>query len=331
MMIKRIAAISCFVAFVISLLGGCNLAREDSGTDHTEGDRMIGILITPEHLDLFDMESYLNDNMTRLANNGNSTMNREDSRKYAGRLYAKRMANPPTEVNGVQGTTTFISDNDDYVFEGVDGLRFFMVSVHAPGASIPYHANIMDEGVSDVHLAVHGTDEAESLSLEGTVFVAPQEGSKVYYFNPVYQDSDGNVYALSGSGISGDMNAEGTAYSQNIKSSTTRVENGKKKTEDFSVNVSISVKLAPWKVKLLQMNKDHEIVAQAEYPSDAMPDSITPESQTEYIIIENHSKIADGSKRVLRDIYDRNDKQIKTFHILENGVCVGKDTTIGWE
>lgn len=45
---------------MLTLLSGCQLAREDEGEN---GDRLVGVFVTTEYIDLFDMERYLNDNL----------------------------------------------------------------------------------------------------------------------------------------------------------------------------------------------------------------------------------------------------------------------------
>lgn len=47
-------------------LTGCSLARTDLPDQGTETERLIGVFLTTEYLDLFDMEGYLKDHPGQL-------------------------------------------------------------------------------------------------------------------------------------------------------------------------------------------------------------------------------------------------------------------------
>ena len=74
----------------LCLLSGCALARpeaeEGTGMDQ---DMMVGVFITREYLDLFDFESYLEDNLNTVINGGGE-ISPENMAKYEGRLYAEK-------------------------------------------------------------------------------------------------------------------------------------------------------------------------------------------------------------------------------------------------
>ena len=57
-----IAAI-CLATILLIILSGCRLAREDAGENASE-ERLIGVFLTTESLDLFDFDSYLKDNIS---------------------------------------------------------------------------------------------------------------------------------------------------------------------------------------------------------------------------------------------------------------------------
>lgn len=71
---------------LLSMTTACQLAKEDLSEESTQ-DRLIGVFITCRHLDLFDTEGFIKDNINDLANGGNMT--NSNSEKYNGRLYAK--------------------------------------------------------------------------------------------------------------------------------------------------------------------------------------------------------------------------------------------------
>ena len=60
-MSKRIICICCAI-IIAFLLNGCQLAREGGNVGHP--DELVGVFITTEYVDLFDMEGYLNDDFS---------------------------------------------------------------------------------------------------------------------------------------------------------------------------------------------------------------------------------------------------------------------------
>ena len=66
------------------LVSGCSLAlpEEDGKTD---GDPMVGVLITTQPLDLFDSEAYLSENASTILNGG--MIRADDAEKYSNALF----------------------------------------------------------------------------------------------------------------------------------------------------------------------------------------------------------------------------------------------------
>ena len=66
------------------LLSGCSLAlpEEDGKTD---GDPMVGVLVTTQPLDLFDSEAYLRENASTVLNGG--MIRADDAEKYSNALF----------------------------------------------------------------------------------------------------------------------------------------------------------------------------------------------------------------------------------------------------
>lgn len=76
------------IALILALalvLSGCSMLREDGAP--AQEDRLVGIYITPEYVDTFDLEAYFEDNASSLINGGGE-ISREDSAKYSQRIYA---------------------------------------------------------------------------------------------------------------------------------------------------------------------------------------------------------------------------------------------------
>ena len=56
-------------SIICSLLTGCSLAVEDAENGKA-GDKLVGVLITKEHIDLFDFDTYMNEHVSVIANEG---------------------------------------------------------------------------------------------------------------------------------------------------------------------------------------------------------------------------------------------------------------------
>jgi hypothetical protein len=104
------------ISFTLGL-AGFSLANPEAAKSLQE-DRLVGVFITTEYLDLFDFEKYLNDNMGSFGG-GEIRMDGETA-EYQGRLYAAlKERSMKNEENGELVTTK------EYVFEEVEGFVFY--------------------------------------------------------------------------------------------------------------------------------------------------------------------------------------------------------------
>lgn len=324
-MMRYKVRISAFflTAIMLSVLAGCQLAREDAGTDNNE-DRLIGVFLTTEYLDLFNMEGYLNDNIGRFTS-GEIDMD-STAKKYQGRLYAELRPKTLTNTETGEEVTT-----EEYIFPGVEGITYFSASVPAAAEHEGYVTSRSDEAISDGHTNLNYGDKGNSTAMEGTVFVSPNH-AQTYYYNPVYQSSDGRVYAITGSGFfAAGVQDEGSVYSQTLDATYTTTENGKSTTESISVKISISVMNPPGKIVVMQMGADSSVVLRTEYIPGEMPKTIVPEKNTEYIVVETHKTGSNGDDFITRNLYSKDAESLETFFCREDGVCVKQWTIIKWD
>ncbi len=313
----------CLAIALIFGLSGWSLAREDTGENAYE-DRLAGVLVTTEYLDLFDFDSYLNDNIGSIMN-GQTTID-SSAQEYQGRLYATMTTKTRTFEDG-----TSIQD-PEYTFEGLKGIQHFVVRVPATEGREAYTASQSDEAVTGGHASYNYGDEERSVELKGTVYVAPTLAENTFFFNPVYQTPDGRVYATSGGGgfATNGTNIEGQLYSQTMSASTTVTENGKAVKDSVSVELSLSVMFAPVKIVILQMDAKSAVLDRAEYDPKDVPKEITAKEGTQYIIVETHNKDAEGSLHISRKIYDKGAQSLESFFCREDNVCVQQWTVVKW-
>lgn len=304
---KKLLALILALA-VLWTVAGCQLAQGD-GEGETKGqDRLIGVLITTEHLDLFDMDAWLNDNLDQ-GFQGDVTI--QDTSAYQGRIYAVQKEKTEDGITSA-----------DFVFEGIEGIRFFAPTVTDSSGQSHYGTMIADEGLSDVHYRINVSDTGEEIGIEGTVYVS---GAEDYYFcmNPVYQDAQGRVYVVQGNSNAGNSLGEMTLT---LDATATVTENGITTTQAASVRVTFAAMEAPEQIRVLQMNGDHEIRASEAYAPGTLPEEITPLPGTAYILVETQG--ADGA--VSREIYSPDDTSLKTYYAIENGLCAARYTQIQW-
>jgi len=311
--------------FMLCTASGCQLAREDLA--ETRGsERLIGVFITREYLDLFDMERYLNDNIHKIAKGGSIAIN-GDTSKYQGRLYAeivtRTLTNPET---GEPFETT------EFSFEGVDGIPYFCAAKPPDGYGNDFTINGSDEAISDAFSRTQFNEEEDRIELEGTIYFLPfRDGSISFYMNPIYQSPDGRIYVVSNTGtiLAGDQN-EGTALTETIEATTTVTENGKSKTHHASVKISFVAVNLPRQIVVLQMDEDSNILSWEAYTPGQMPNTLTPESGAAYLIVETHKQDQDGNRVVSRALYDESHNFLDTLYCRPDGICVRQFTELNW-
>lgn len=331
---NMIIIVCCIIlsSFVLGTTGILKMTNE-TAPESPESARLIGVLITREHLDLFDSDRFFIDHMDRLA--GGGEISSSESAEYQGRLYASL-----AETTHTNEETGEILTGKEYVFNGVDGIRFF--APYIEDESEAYWSTTIDEGISDAQCHFQSTDDGESVSLKGTIFIAAhasnapnasnamqtQYGNSGYfYFNPVYQTSNGEVYAVAGNGILGsDRNVPGESWStkisenQEITLSDTNISSG---TE---VEMTVCVMKEPTDIAILQFNSQNELLARTEYRPGTLPERLDVLSDTQYMIMETTS--ADGPNRTL---FQKEDNFAYAFYCRDDGICIKQEREIGWK
>ena len=320
---KRRILLIGLIVILSAALAGCQLALADKGENDVE-DRLVGLLVTTEHLDLFDEERYLKDNIGSIMA-GNTAIG-GDTSAYEGRLYATM--EKQTLTDEATGNTT---ETDRYVFEGIHGISYFCVRMPGTAERESYHSAVGDDAICDGHTSVNVGDLVNSISLEGTIFVSPRSALTTYYLNPVYQSDDGRVYVTAGNGMSfsGD-NPAGAESSFSLSSSRTVTQDGKTVKDDSSVKLTMKVMYPPEKIVLLQMDGEGAAVSRQEYAPGAVPKAITPERSAEYIVVETYATDGEGKAQVSRSLYNGDAQSLDTFFCREDGVCVKKMTQLNW-
>ena len=299
------------MSLMLTLLSGCQLAVEDA--DKASEDRLAGVFVTTEYLDLFDADAYLDDNLRIV---GGEIAVEGDASEYYGRIYAT-----PMQVD---------EHRTDYEFSGLNGYGYYSLIELEDTMLDNYHYSGVDEGISDPKTHYKVTDEGEGVEMDGTLYF-PADGSEaVFYFNPVYQTPEGELYVTTGQGFSTDSMVEGQVYSQTMEEVTTITLNGETESWSTSVTTNIVGVVLPEKYVLVNMDAQNQILSSGEYaPGNLLPEMTIP-GDTAYIILEAHKQGTDGEITVDREIVDRGEESFSTFWINADGICIKGDTHLTW-
>lgn len=307
-MSKKIAVL---VVFTLMLsLCGCQLAQEETlaQNGYSVEDRMIGVFVTEEHLDLFDMEAYLEDNLNAIMKGSGEISG--DTSKYSGRIYAV--------PSGYQEDGT---PNGDYTFEGLEGYAYFVPLVEME--NVKTHVPNADSCFTDIRVGNHvkGDNVTES-TVEATMYVVDDLGDYHYYLNPVYQDENGNVYLMAGTGLA--SNELGT-MSQYMDSELKTTIDGVETTQRYSVKITYQGVPRPETIVVLQMDVDSNVLSREEYQPGELPQQLDPVDGAEYIVLETHNAAG-----VTREIVSQEERWMHTYDPAESGVCEQQETELLW-
>lgn len=289
------------------ILTGCQLAREDNSKSR---DRLVGVFITQEYLDLFDFEGYLNDNLNNLS--GGEI--KGDQSQYEGRLYAS-----------FEG-----DDKENVEFGDVWGIPLFIAELVGDDGS-PRTTTYNGDGVVDSKFGTYYGDDEDKITLDGTVYIEPGVAGLTHYFNKVYQSADGQIYATSGQGMSvHGVQSQGEVMSTKLEDTLTITENGKTKKKTSIINIAIETKLTPYKINVIMLDTDNNVVSDTEYAPSKLPEKINIDKKANYIIVESHVKDFDGTQLIERQLYDKNATSISTFYESENNLLAQQYTELAW-
>lgn len=313
------------VSFLLGATGTVTFAHELSAqsAEAAEGvkDRLIGVFITKEHLDLAEGENYILENTDKiLSGEGLDSMVASPSRE---RLYAVLRDDPHTNPETGETVTT-----SEHIFPGVDGIRLFTAKCTDENGD--YWKTCGDEGISDGKYALSSADNEDAIDMEGTIYISTASGLNGFYFNPVYQASNGEVYTVAGQGTFFGGTLSGLTGSHAFNDEAEITMDGKTETVRSNVKVKICYIDTPVGVSVLQYNDSGKVISAAEYPSGGLPEEITMDVNTEYIIVETRMKSVDGAETVTRELFQPENEALTAFFCREDGICVKQYCNIVW-
>lgn len=293
------------MAGLVMSLSGCQLAKQDLGEETgAAGDRLIGMFITQEYLDLFDFEGYFNDHMGQMVSGKETVIGEAESRAYEKRVYAVYQS----------ADETF----GDYVFEGLEGICFF----HAKRPFLDDSTYVLQAGPEVTDIRMSETDAGTEI--EGTIYCATGKRNR-FYCNPVYQTAKGDVYLIAGTGISGDL-ANGVSFSQRMDENRTTYKNGEASSESYAVSITICGQDAYDRHVIAQMDELDQKLGESVYSAEDVPDSITVLDHAAYLLCTSYQAGDDGTEKVSRQVVELSGEEndFSLFVPAEGGITVRK-------
>ena len=286
-MIKKIMACLVMISMILVILSGCQLAVAEAGSTREE-DKLVGVFITEDYIDLFDFEAYVSENSNKLMQGGETLM---DS-KYKGRVYGTINENNPGDV----------------VFEDYEGVLFIDASYEKDGES--YSRVGSSNQVSLVHISVKDNGK----SIEGTIF-AKNAPVILAVLNPVYKTDEGEIYFTSGSGVSmGNEGGGGSSMSMFLSEDRTNRIGNSESTESFEVKINVEgINEVEYYVLKQMDDHDNQIIAEKIYAHD-VPSSIEVNDQAQYVILEKIGVDYEGKPLIERQIINDDYFQIYFFN-----------------
>ena len=297
---RLFAAAVC--AGLCAALCGCSLSlavpEGDQRNADPHEDKMIGVYITREHLDLFDHEAWLEDNLNLFTGIGENSTMLWDAERYSQRLYAQLVE----DEHGVKRVLDFPGVEGWMMVDNPDSLT--VTDEEGQLRTEPLWTDRDD--MSNRHTNMHVKDDTTELSTEGTIYTPLGQGGweevtdadtgntvrlNAYYLNPVYIDQDGNVYLVQGNGMSTNVDSdwEGSQCSFSIGQDNRTAINGETVTsESVKYEVHFYALWVAERYRFVQLDAEGQFIRADEFVPDALPETLPVESAADCILLERY-------------------------------------------
>ena len=294
---------------VMLFASGCSLAKEEVNSNGIgKDDCLIGLLITEGNRGILDAE----------VGTEMSLEEWQDSQKVFATVDKKNSDD---------------AGDWDIFFPGVEGISFFIPEFRY--GEEKYDSLVMLVGsdeICDVKNHLNVSDTSESREITGTVYVAREkEKEYIYYMNPVYQTADGEIYVTQGQGLMGNE-GEGTGAlgGWNVKEEKEVTIDGESKKQGIAVDVTFEMMFAPTKIRIHQMDMEHNILDSAEYEPGTLPEEVKCMEETVYVVVETERVDLEGKTITEREMGTADDEGkivVETFYMGDFGALRKQMTT----
>lgn len=219
----------------------------------------------------------------------------EDFTDSTGRIYATK-----TNING----------EDNYEFEEIEGVSFYLIC-----NSEEYTDAYLNSDPEITDMKINGSNENVKTS---AILYAPEFIK--YSIELVYETTDGDIYMIdyTGCNTSGETT---TSYTEKNKV----LQNGKEITIKETYEIKVKQINKPQKVVLKQMNESDEVIDSVTVTKENIPETLTKNPETAYIIAEKHSA---DSNEITREILETDEESYECIFTGDKGFCVNYSITI---
>lgn len=287
-----------FCLGAMPVLSGCSLALDELPP---ENGQLAGVFVTREPIEQLPPELELN-------GHGEIVAKDTDPRKIYGTF------------TGYEGGAPIVT------FPDLEGCGLY--SLTAPEDEIHEAAGYSSADFPFSNLHCSFSDQEDSI--EADLYVGTARFAK-YFFNPVYQQEDGQIYLLAGSGVSTDSFYDGQKFSHGISESVSRIENGDQSAHSLSFTVNIVASGLPREPELLLMDGENRLIEHysgehlEELTSSGKPLAL-PES-TSYLILRQS---IEGKEHDSYSIFDRNAEYVEYMVPGEDGYLYFRQLYLAW-
>lgn len=301
---KRLRAVPA-LALSACLLTGCRLAREESQVQNSAEDRLVGIFVT---------EEYLNVGTPELTVNSGGEISFAESRER------------------IEGTLIFDEHGPkDIVFDGIEGFGIYCFALWNEESEIYTSYGIADDVFSDRYWVTTGNDTSEDNTVEATIYVN-SDGPTGLYYNPVYQTARGDVYMQPGTGLSWAEGVERSSSSHTMSQEWKASVNGQETAWKSSFIIHNVCADGTVSYNLLFMGEDNrvaEVMTGDELVKmwEAGQWELTVPTETAYLILEQEN----GSGDTRRIICNRGEASLEFLQSEDGGYMVNRQVSILWE
>lgn len=312
---KRIMALMLIMCVMLT---GCALAQEGELEETVVTDQLVGMLVTVDYF-LGEEPDIYEDLPVWNAESSGMTDPLHYASNEGKRLYAK-LVSEELEADGNAITTM------RYQFPEGTGIPLMSFLVMENGERESYWSFADSPEICNVKRHIKMLDEETSVELSGTIYVDARATDLALHLNPVYQNEEGEVYALGTYPVG--FHAVSMSGCPQTLSQTIDTAIGSETMSGGTVTLNIQAVNLPERYVILEMNGDNEVARSTEYAPEEMPQSYTPQEGTVYLIVEAHHE-----KSVTRTVYDRNDEtaRIQSFYPSDFGILIQGYTSIDWE
>lgn len=299
--------LSLLLAAVL-LLSGCSLARPETDEDAQQReDPMVGVLVTFEPLGLFDFERYFSDNADKIVNGG--TVSAADAAEYQNCLFAEK------------------NEAGRYGFPGVEG--YVWLCTHETDGENTSTVMQGDAVFCESKNEIATSDDGVSYKIAATIYQIPDDsGYASIYLNPLYQTTDGRVYAMSGSGFSTNTDGGAGSMTARLNQTVSQTEGSKTTAQSFEAEIKYQMAAEPESVDIYWMSAEAGLIRQERYAPDAVPEQLDARGADFLVVVETG---ADGSARHTICDPETNDGQLQVLVPEENRMLILQFSEVIWE